>query len=252
MRRKRSPTSRVTGLWLAACAMLVSVRPVSAEWTFGGFTGACETRDTSLEIAQPGDGTNLTLEPVHYTSDSLESPIYYGYRVGYVPGRRWFGVEGEFVHMKVTADTSRLARADGVFRGRSIAGDVPVGSVLERFSITHGVNLLLANAVLRHQGAAGTGSGPRWMLVGRVGAGASVPHVESQTPDGASLEQYEWGSLSLQAAGGAELRITRALYLSGEYKLTRTTQDVTIVGGSARTPLLTHHLAIGVSVHVGR
>jgi hypothetical protein len=40
-------------------------------------------------------------------------------------------------------------------------------------------------------------------------------------------------------------------YASGEYKLTRTVQDVTIAGGSARTPLVTHHLVAGVTFHLG-
>jgi hypothetical protein len=66
-----------------------------------------------------------------------------------------------------------------------------------------------------------------------------------------SLEQYEWGALSLQAAGGLEVRLGRRLYAAGEYKLTRTVQEVSVVGGAARTGLTTHHVTVGLVAHLG-
>ena len=103
----------------------------------------------------------------------------------------------------------------------------------------------------RHQDhAASPSRAPRWMLVGRIGAGASIPHPES-TSEGLSLERYEWGAFSMQAGAAAEARITGPLYASGEYKLTRTVQDVTIAGGSARTRLVTHHIVAGLTFHLG-
>src|SRR5689334_4073156 len=41
---------------------------------------------------------------------------------------------------------------------------------------------------------------PRWVLVGRLGAGRSIPHPES-TIQGRAYEAYEWGASSLQASG---------------------------------------------------
>jgi hypothetical protein len=64
-------------------------------------------------------------------------------------------------------------------------------------------------------------------------------------------EQYEWGSFSAQAAAGVELRLATRFYLAAEYKLTRTVQDVSVVHGSASTPLTTHHLATGLAIHLG-
>jgi hypothetical protein len=72
--------------------------------------------------------------------------------------------------------------------------------------------------------------------------------VDWPSPD---PSRYEWGAFSVQGAAAAEARIAGALYVSGEYKLTRTVQDVTIAGGSARTPLVTHHLAAGLTFHFG-
>jgi opacity protein-like surface antigen len=187
---------------------------------------------------------------VRYRSESLEPPIYYAYRVGVFPGSGWLGIEAEFIHLKVIADTARGVKTEGIVRGGPASEVRPLGSVLERFSITHGVNLLLVNAVARHAVQGRHNKPPRWFLTARAGAGASVPHAES-TIGGVSLEQYEWGSFSVQATGGVELRLTNRVYISGEYKLTRTVQHVSVAGGSVRTPLTTHHLVAGVVAHLG-
>jgi hypothetical protein len=237
---------------LAASILALAVTaPAFAEWTVGAFAGGCRTGNTSLTLVQPAADTSVTFVPVRYRSASFEMPIYYGYRVGAFLAPRWLGVEGELIHMKVIADTARASRAQGTVGGQAVAGPRAIDSVLDRFSITHGVNLLLANVVVRRAGTAASPSrAPRWMLVGRIGAGASIPHPES-TSGGLSLERYEWGAFSMQGAAAAEVRITGPLYVSGEYKLTRTVQDVTIAGGSARTPLVTHHLVAGLTLHLG-
>jgi opacity protein-like surface antigen len=244
---------RCLGTLAIALVMSASLAgPASADWTLGAYLGGARTQSTSLTVTQPSVGTDVTLSPVHYRSESFEPPYHYGYRVGVFPGSRSFGIEGEFIHLKVIADTSRTTSAEGIIAGRPTSGARPLSSVVERFSISHGVNLLLVNAVIRRTAAiAREGDVPRWILTGRAGVGASVPHSESTT-GGLSLERYEWGSVSLQAAAGVEVRIARRLFIAGEYKLTRTAQDVSIVGGSARTPLTTHHLVSGVVVHMGR
>jgi hypothetical protein len=244
---------RYLGTPAIAVVMSVSLaRPASAEWTFAAFLGGARTQSTSLTVTQPSEGTSVALSPVDYRSESFEPPYYYAYRVGVFPGSRSFGIEGEFIHLKVIADTSRTTNADGTIAGQPVSGSRALSSVVERFSISHGVNLLLVNAVFRRTAAiAREGDAPRWILTGRAGVGASIPHPES-TIGGLTLERYEWGSVSLQGAAGVEVRIARRLFVAGEYKLTRTTQDVSIAGGSARTPLTTHHLVGGLVVHVGR
>jgi hypothetical protein len=219
--------------------VLLAAHPANADWVFGAFAGGAHTNDTSLTLRQPAAGTDVTFARVRFESDSLTPPIYYGYRGGWFPKSRWLGIEGELIHLKATADTSLVTDARGTIRGQSVAGPRSVGEVLDRFSITHGVNLLLVNAVMR-----------KWGLVGRLGVGGSIPHAESAAA-GVSLERYQWGALSLQGSAGAEIRIAGSLYASGEYKLTRTAQNVTIVSGSARTSLVTHHLVLGVAWRLG-
>jgi len=233
----------------ASVLTLLPVPPASAEWTAGVFAGASRTLDSSVAIAQPEDGTNVTISPVRYRSESFEPPIYYGYRAGFFPAAGWFGLEGELIHMKVLAETNRTASIEGDLGGQTVAVTGPMSFLVERFSISHGVNLILINAVARRRARVDAHAGsPRWMLTARFGAGASLPHPES-TVGGESVEGYEWGAFSAQVAAAAEIRIAGPLYGSGEYKLTRTVQDVSIARGSARTPLVTHHVAFGLSVH---
>ncbi|HET7219495.1 MAG TPA: hypothetical protein VFJ02_15670 [Vicinamibacterales bacterium] len=232
-----------------AAICLGDARPASAEWTFGGFLGGSWTRETSLTLTRPSSGTAVTLSPVHYDGKPFQAPPYYGYRAGLYPASGWFGVEAELIHLKVIADTQRTTNAAGTFEGTPVQRSLRLSEVAQRFSITHGVNLLLVNALVRRTSAAASGR-PRWIAIGRAGAGASVPHPES-TIGGRSYEAYEWGSFALQGSGAVEVRIARALYVSAEYKITRTTQHVTIDGGTARTPLITQHLTSGVALHLG-
>lgn len=229
--------------------VLLLAKPVSAEWLVGAIAGASHTADTWLRIRQPAERTDVTFSAMPYDSASLEAPIYYGYRVGLFPRSKSFGVEGEMIHLKVIADSSRPLRADGTIDGQRVDGLRSMNNVLDSFSITHGVNLLLLNAVVRWPDPS-RGAASRWMLIGRAGIGGSVTHPESRVRD-VRLERYEWGARSVQGSAGVSVRIGGALYLSGEYKITRTVQDVAVVDGSARTPLRTHHLAVGLSARLG-
>ena len=235
-------------MWWAVVTVLVgSVRPASADWTFGAFLGGARTHSSSLTLHLPAESTVLTLSPVSYDGESFELPLYYGYRVAYFPKSRWVGIEGELIHLKVVADTSRPTRVVETRAGVTVAETLPLSSVIDRFAISHGVNLLLVNAVVRRSIAAA----PRWTVVGRMGAGASVPHPES-TIGGLSYEAHEWGAMSLQGAVGIEMRARARVSVTGEYKLTRSVQDVAIAAGRAETPLVTHHFTVGLSFHAHR
>jgi hypothetical protein len=246
----RVTRSQRRALWFLVLAMTASP-PASAEWVLGAFLGASATHDGWLRVSQPTAATSVRFAHVPYHSESLEAPPYYGYRFGFVPHTGWVGIEAEFIHLKTVADTARLVPAEGRVRGTRVEGSIPVADVLDRFAMTHGMNLLLLNALVRTTGHHGMGEAPRWLLVARFGAGASLPHAESAA-DGLGVEQYEWGGLGVQAGAGGELRLAGPFYVSGEYKITRTVPDVRVAGGSARTRLLTHHVAVGLTAHLGR
>jgi opacity protein-like surface antigen len=226
---------------------LVTLLPLRAEWYLSAYTGATSTANSALRIDQPGRNTQLELRPVVWRDRSLSAPLYYGYRTGY--GWRHFALEGEFIHTKAYAQTDRTAQITGRAAGAPVNGTARIDSVVQRFNISHGVNLVLLNGVWRYGLWRETRRSPaRLLLTARAGAGVTVPHPES-TVLGESRERYQYGRPAWQVGGGAEYRLWRGLHALAEYKFTRTRQRVDIVAGEAEALLRTHHGVFGLSWH---
>jgi len=237
---------------LVAALLVCGTGSVSAqaEWTLAAYVGGTHTADTYLAIAQPARGNLLTFDGVRYRGESFIGPIYYGVRSGYFfPFASFLGLEVEFIHAKAFANTARLVFVRGTRAGVPISQQMPMSEIVQGFSISHGLNYLLINAVVRQRwGRTATHPHGRLILVGRVGAGPSIPHPESAI-EGASLQHYEAGAAALQLAGGMEFHLWRGLYALGEYKFTRSRQSVEVADGTAQTLLHTHHAVCGLAYH---
>lgn len=235
-------------LALLALLLVTLARPARAEWHVGGYLGGTHTQNSFLVVEQPAQGTHLRFSPVDFSGESFKSPFYYGLRGGYFFNRH-VGVEAEFIHLKVFAQVDRVVQVDGVLLGLPLSGQRPLRTIVARFSISHGVNLMMGNVVFRQDfWRKSEDKLGRVLLTTRFGVGGTIPHPESEIL-GAGDQHYEGGRPALQAAGGAELRLWRGLYWLGEYKYTRTRQRVRIVGGTAETLLHTHQVVTGLSYH---
>ena len=206
-------------------ALLVSSTPARADWMLAAYLGTTWTRPASLTVDRGSSGGAATLTGVAFDSRSFESPPYYGYRFGWFLGRSSIGAEGELIHLKVYARPETL------------------GANVRRFSISHGLNLLVANAVVRRPLL----SSRRAYATVRLGAGVTVPHAESDI-GGIAQEQYQLGSLALQAALGTEFRVARRARVLAEYKLTTAAPTVSVAGGTIQGRYLSQHLAAGLGV----
>jgi len=215
--------------------------PARGDWAFAGFLGASFTQPNTIVLDRPAAGTSVSLAGVHYAGRSFEAPPYYGYRAARLGER--VGVEGEFVHLKAYANAAGPVTARGGVDGRQIDGRVPLGDVLERFSMSHGLNLVLANVVWYPGGRRGAVAASV-----RGGAGVAVPHGES-TVDGLEQEQYEVSSLAAQGAFAVELRARGRLRLLAEYKLTTAAPHVSVSGGTVSGRFVSQHLVFGVGWH---
>jgi hypothetical protein len=139
--------------------------------------------------------------------------------------------------------------AEGEYGGEPLDGQLDLGEIVQQYSISHGVNLLLFNAVARHVlGRSQERRAGRLILAVRLGMGPTIPHTES-TIGGQHQEQYEVGALGMQLAAGAELHLWRGLYLLGEYKFTRTRQKGQVFSGTAEALLRSHHSVAGLAYH---
>jgi opacity protein-like surface antigen len=212
-------------------------------WVVAAYLGGARTRASDLTIAQPSIGNNLTFERVRFDSRSFDGPLYYGFRGGYFLDQLpWLGFEAEFTHLKVFSNPQQRVRVVGRRRGVPVDSELPLGAIVQQYSISHGVNLLLFNVAARHR------LGERLILSARAGLGPTLPHTESNV-EGQAQEQYEIGSLGWQAAGGAEFKLWKNVYVLGEYKFTRTRQEGKIFSGTAESLLRTHHGVFGISYH---
>lgn len=216
-------------------------------WVVAAYLGGARTSSSNLTISQPSLGTNLTFQDVRLSSRSFSPPLYYGVRGGYFLRRMpSLGFEAEFIHLKVFADPQQRVRVTGLRRHGVTDGELRLGEIVQQYSISHGVNLLLFNVAARHR-VQRVAEG-RLRVTARAGLGPTLPHTESRI-EGEGREQYEIGRLAWQTAGGAEFRVWRGLHVLGEYKFTRTRQRGKVASGTAESLLRTHHGVFGVGYY---
>lgn len=207
--------------------------PASAQWYAGVYMGANTT--SPADVTVKGDGYDITYPDVSFEAKSFTSPQYYGWRVGrfFDEGRR-FGMEVEFIHLKVIAKPEEL------------------GPDVTRYQMTHGLNFLVVNLTNRTPLGRSAYGEPRMALVARGGAGITLPHAET-TILGASLEQYEYAGLGAHAAVGLDIRLKGRLSLVSEYKVTYAKPTITTAhNGTGRTTAMSHHLAVGFAFGLSR
>jgi lipid A oxidase len=239
---------RVLIRWLALVAVFCLDLHCGAQWIAGAYIGEAHTLNSALTVRQPALATDITFHDISYRGESFQTPLYYGVRGAYFFHPKW-GVETEFIHLKVFANVDRTAAVVGTLNGAPIDAHEPVNAIIQRFSISHGVNLLLANAIFRHELWRSNGEKSAGAYVSlRLGAGATIPHAES-TIQRRTDEHYQVGSPALQFAGTIELRIRKRWYWMGEYKFTRTREEVDVNSGTAKILLQTHHVVTGPSIH---
>jgi opacity protein-like surface antigen len=240
---------------LLACiaTMLVSAPAAEAQWYVAGYLGANHTRPAAVSIDQPPLDTSLQLSDVTFEARPFKSPQYYGVRVGRLFGsRRRFGVEFEWVHPKVYAETSRSVRVTGRLAGVDVDTTAPMDRFVQRYAMSHGMNFALVNLVGRLPIARDSpGFASRVALTGRVGAGPMFPHAES-TVGGLAREQYERGGIGFQVAGGVDVQLAGRLSATLDYKFGHARPEITIVDGTGRTTANVHQIAFGLAFGLAR
>ena len=228
-----------TRAWLWAALAVAQASPSLAGWRTAAYLGSAASHKSRLRIEQPARGTSLELRGVSWEGRSFEPSLYYGYRLGYFFGP--VGLEAEFIHQKIYARPDRLVQAQGTLHGRPVEGRVPMYTLVEQFSISHGLNMLLANLAWERRLA------ERTFLQLRLGAGPTIPHPESSIR-GESRQGYELGRPAIQGAAALEFRLWRGLHALGEYKFTRSRQRVEVVAGRAETLVRSHHAVFGLGL----
>lgn len=225
-------------------AMVTWSRPASAETTVLLYLGTSFTYDSTVRLQFPG-GTDLRYEGVPWASRSFQLPIYYGLRITHhfnaSPG---VGVALDFVHDKAYADTERPLRVTGTRAGQPVAGTEPLGTSLQSFNMSHGVNYLTLNGLYRWNTCPESGCTGRVQPYAGLGLGVAIPHVEAILGE-QSVYRYQLRAPVLQALGGVSWPFASYFGVFGEYRFSHAFFDVDIPGGTLGTTLSTHHLVAG-------
>jgi hypothetical protein len=242
--RLRAPQMAAV-LAAVVCAFPTNAR---ADWMVGGFLGQAWTRPSTVVLTLPSQETRLEIAGVEYRGESFRSPQYYGVRVVWIPNaHRWIGIEGEWIHAKAFAQTSRIVHVRGTLRGAPIDASLPLSSLVQRLAMSHGLNFILANVAVRHDvGPVNSQRVARLVAVVRAGAGPMTPHAESRI-DNVARGQYEYSGVGAQLGGGVELSLWRGLGMLGEYKFTWAAPRIDVAGGEAKVPTRSHHVVFGLA-----
>jgi hypothetical protein len=222
-------------------------REAAAQWYLVGYIGGNTTKAADVVIDRSAASTTLTFHDVEFEARPLSAPPYYGYRAGRLFGadRQW-GLELEFIHLKVISLTALPYRVTGRANNVTIDTVVPMNTLVERYAMTHGLNFILINVVSRTP----VGDG-RVTLVARAGAGPTLPHAETRI-GGDVLEQYEYGGMGGHGAVGLDIRLGRRFSVVAEYKLTVAKPRIDVSAGTGRMTALSHHVGMGLAFGLTR
>lgn len=216
--------------------------------------GLTEDSDVRIRQADPAAGnTNLTFSDVAWEDNSLSGPSarYTDVRFGYFfKSRPWLGVSVDFLHFKVFAEVHEPVRVRGVHQGVPIDTVQPMDAIVERYTVTNGVNLLPVSFLVRKR----LKRSDRYPH-GRVqpytgfGAGPTLIYTRSTVNGWSRGGPYELGTVGVQALGGVQLHVGRSWDVFFEYKRTYTQVTGRIAGGSSRSDLHSNHYIVGGGVH---
>ena len=226
---------------------LLTAVPAGAQWFAAAYLGGNYTHPADVTIVQPARDTAMTIRQVEFAARPFASPQYYGWRVGRLFGEtRRYGLELEFLHLKVIGKTDRSYTMAGTLDGTTVDGTRQMDTLVQRYAMTHGLNYLLINGVARRSLANG-----RFALVGRLGAGPTYPHAET-TIDHRPREQYEFAGIGAHLSAGLDVRLRSRLSLMAEYKLTGSRPRISTADGSGQVRALTHQAAVGLAYGLTR
>jgi lipid A oxidase len=206
---------------LALAVLLPS--PANADWLLSFYTGGSDTASNTVDIT-PAAGPTVSIANVDYEGHSWEAPLYYGYRIGWIPDGHHVGVEAEFTHAKAIAST------------------IP-STELTAFQLSHGLNFILGNVVYRTSPYCGG----RCAFVARGGVGITYPHVEA-TFRGVTTYEYEYAGFGAQVGLGIEFKVVPHLFVVADGRLTHARVRTDLAdGGRLAGPFTTGHADFGIA-----
>jgi lipid A oxidase len=243
---KNRVSSRVFGI--CAAGLISGFAPVArAEFVFSIFSGYSIVEDNDLTLHQPG--ADLTFHDVSYKTQDFEGPFYYGARLSYfLPKHSNWGFGIEFFHSKMYLQSGDSVQVTGHRGGANVNQTEKIDNTIRAFSISHGLNILAADAMYRWQFAErGHGVAGRFQPYAGGGIGVAIPHVESVIGT-VSFEEYQVDGPAFLGFVGVNFDLAKHWGLFVEYKMSYVDLgSLDVPGGSYEVSPLIHHFVAGIS-----
>ncbi len=233
-------------------ATVAYASPAVAEPFFDLYTGKSFTANSDVRVTQDALGNDYVFHDVSFDDKSFSAPPWYGLRAGYFfETYPWLGVALEFFHFKMIADTAETKPLTGTRNGAPVDTTARMDSVVQQFQITHGVNYLALDGLVRYPFLEDPDEFPRGrvQLYGGVGVGPVIAHAENRIDDVRNDEGYEVAGAGLQLFVGVRALLTKYFGVFAEYKFTHSDLGVGVASGEGRVDENTHHLVGGITIH---
>lgn len=248
----RGIASRLHGCARLIAGFVLAAAPsASAEPFFDASLGKSFTGRSRIHVRQPSIGSDFRVHDVGFDDDSFAGPLWYSLRAGYfLESRPWLGFGVELLHFKVFADTAEEQRVSGTYRGTAIDAVTRVDSIVQGFDVSHGVNYVTADLLLRYPLLRDGDRFPygRIQPYAGTGLGMVVTHAENRIDQTDNHERYEIGGVGVQAFTGVRFQLIRWFGLFAEYKFTHSDLDVGVANGEAGVSDDTHHFCWGITL----
>ncbi len=204
------------------------------------YLGASQTAPSDLHVTQESRGNDATLHSVTWRGYPFRFEVYYGIRLTYTPPHHEStALTLDFTHAKIYAETDSSVAQGGTWHNAPLHEYGTMGSRVQSFEMTHGMNML-GLSVLQHVaggqgGGAYAGGGP--VIV--------IPHTESRVDGVPYMSGYEYGGIGFQFLAGVRGCIDRR-HVYSEIKYSRLAATVPIAQGQASTIARTVHELAGL------
>lgn len=217
-----------------------------SEMQVGLYLGKSISPPSDVFLNSP-DGTDMTLTDVKWKPESFKpSPFYGGRGIDWSSRAPRLGLMVDFTHAKATAIRSQTVTHHGKHKGVDVPPSGPFEGIFRKLEFTHGLNFLTLNGIYR-----ATGLRRRIVPYAGVGFGFMVPHVDlmrAGQDKKDKIHEAQITGFAAQVFGGLEWRVFKSdrKSLFTEYKLTYTTNDVTLKdGGNVATDIWVHQFNFG-------
>jgi hypothetical protein len=230
---------------LSVLTFVLLAAPARAQWSVTGMLGDASTSPAQIAIESRPPGVEMDIGPVSFADESSRSPWYYGWRVAYgVKGVPWLAIEAEFIHAKAIADPNEIVHIQGLNPGGRFNRNAPLGSTLPRLELSHGLNVLVGNAVV-HWPVVRRDQIPIVEIVGRAGIGPGIPHVEV-TFNHRATDEYQLAGWAAAGSIGAEVHASSHLSAVIDLAWTRAALRLDLGNAGLTGEFTTRHIIGGV------